>query len=190
MIVGTYTGEGLVFKQSEDNTIELVESLKLHENAIKGLCVADGLIFSVCADASAAFTRISDFGCEKYVEEGHEMIANGCDSADNGDFVSVSRDLKVRVWNKDGVQVIDTPHQNSIKCVAISKDGDLILSANYAGFIGIYQQSTGQWLKWFHPNHAGISSITRTDKGDFFASSYDGRIHFISLESPNLQKAA
>ena len=180
VVIGTYTGEGLVFKRNNENRIELIESLKLHENAIKGICNNDEIIFSVCADASAAFTRISDFGQEQYVEEGHGMIANGCASAESGTFVSVSRDLKLRIWTEAGVEVVDTPNENSIKCVTISADGETVITGNYAGFIGVYERAIGVWTKWYHPSYAGISSLTRLDGGDFMASSYDGKVHFIA----------
>ncbi|PWW40329.1 WD40 repeat protein [Idiomarina loihiensis] len=189
VVVGTYTGEGLIFKRDAQGAIALIESLKLHENAIKGICVNSEQIFSVCADASAAFTRISDFERAHYVEQAHDMIANGCASAENGNFVSVSRDLKLRIWNGIAMEVIDTPNENSIKCVTISADGKYVVTGNYAGFIGVYERDSGVWLQWYHPSYAGISSLSRTPKGDFLASSYDGKTHFLAAESLIKRKA-
>ncbi|GMM85551.1 hypothetical protein [Pseudoalteromonas sp. MTN2-4] len=180
VVVGTYTGENLIFKRNESGKVVLFKSIKSHANAIKGVSANNNTIFSVCADTSASFINIKDFSTAEFMEEGHSMIANGCASSDDGVFVSVSRDLKLRVWEDGEVSVIDTPHQNSIKCVAISSDGNLVVTGNYAGFIGVYDRSSQEWVKWYHPSYAGISSLSRTENGDFLASSYEGRVHLVT----------
>ncbi len=189
-IIGTYTGEGVVLNLNEQRQPEYLTELHLHSNAIKGICADQDMIFSVSADCGAMFYRIADFIKGAEHRHAHDMIANGCASSDAGRFVSVSRDLKLRIWENMEASVVDTPNQNSIKCVGMSADGEFVVTGNYAGFIGVYQVSSQRWVSWFRPTNAGISSLTRLASGDFVASSYDGNLYTVSVSSRLAEQVA
>ncbi|MDC9821104.1 WD40 repeat domain-containing protein [Pectobacterium polonicum] len=179
-VVGSYTGEGIILREV-NNRIQVTDIVSLHQNAIKGVALSDSLIFSVCADSAAAFHKISDLSCHKYIPKAHDKIANGCDGTDSGTFVSISRDLKLRVWNDEKATVIETPSQNSIKCVALSKNNKYIAIGNYTGWVGIYDLTSERWSYWQRRSFSGISSIKST-ADNFVFSTYEGICEYVISE--------
>lgn len=177
VIVGAYTGEGVLLKVTAPGTIEHVRDLRLHENAVKGVAVSGDFIFSVCADTSAAWQRISTLETVKVLPDAHDRIANGCVGLGDGRFASVSRDLKLRIWEPDfTASVIDTPHTHSIKCVAAG--GGLIATGAYDGHVAVYDPEAASWRTVVRPTAAGISSLAYdAEGGRFLASSYDGTVY-------------
>lgn len=183
-IIGSYTGEGLVFRQESSGTAALVAIIPLHHNAIKGVAVSDGVIFSVCADTAAAWHSVEDFRPLIRREHAHDRIANGCAALGGGVFASVSRDLCLRIWRNDERQKISTPHSHSIKCVAVSPSGTLIASGSYDGHVAVYQTTTGRFMAVIRPTMAGISSLAADPrKPGFWASAYDGKVYWIPTEA-------
>lgn len=182
-IVGTYTGEGLVFQQDETGNVHHIQTIPLHTNAVKGLSASSEAIFSVCATGAAAFHRISDFECAVNIEHAHDRIANGCTAIGANGFASISRDLKLRLWQGNGVEVLETPHQNSIKCIASSVNGAFIATGNYTGTVAIFDVSEKLWVRVLRPTATGISSITAGPTEDtFIASAYDGKLYVIPIK--------
>ncbi|MEU3986177.1 WD40 repeat domain-containing protein [Streptomyces sp. NPDC026672] len=177
-VVGTYTGEGLVFSLADDGSVVLETALPLHTNAVKGVAVAGDTIFSVCADTSAAW-----FSTETLTETGrsadaHTKIANGCTGLATGGFASISRDLKLRIWTGRECVVVDTPHDHSIKSVSASADGRYVATGGYNGLVAVHDRETGTWPVVVRPTTAGISSICYDSDNDvFLAGSYDGNVH-------------
>jgi toxoflavin biosynthesis protein ToxC len=181
LIVGTYTGEGLVFRMDGDN-LSLNATLALGENAIKGVACSDAFIFSVCANASISWFSIPDFQCVKRLANAHDRIINGCATMGSNLFASISRDLTLRVWQDGVASVFPSPHRNSIKCIAASSDGRYIATASYGGTIAIFDIETRKWIVVTRVSAAGISCITTGARnGEFLASSYDGRIHHVMV---------
>lgn len=178
-VVGAYTGEGLLFRIPEPGKAEFVRELPLHANAVKGIAVSGDFLFSVAADASATWYRLSTMEKVVTVDDAHGRIANGCAGLDGGRFASVSRDLKLRIWEADRtVTVLDTPHTHSIKCVSASADGRFVATGSYNGRVAVYDRVEGEWLPAVRPTTAGISSLSFDhDNGQFLASSYDGRVY-------------
>lgn len=182
LMVGSYTGEGLLFTLDQDSLPAFEKEIKLHQNAIKGICCSENEIFSVCADYAVARHAIDTLTEKSYIANAHDKIANDCACA-KALFVSVSRDLKIRLWLEDNVETIKTPHKNSIKCVAISDDSEYIASGDYRGYVSIYHRPTNKWVAWHHPTSSGISSLIFVPgHNHFVASSYDGCIHVMECE--------
>lgn len=176
VVVGSYTGEGIVLSESDDDVFHS-GTLQLHQNAVKGLAASGSTLFSVCATGAAA---LHDAGTlEPLFERGdaHTKIANGCAVLPDSRFVSVSRDLKLRLWSGDGFRVFDTPHRNSIKCCAVSCLGDYIATADYGGMAAVFSVADEEYVLQCRPTAAGISSIVGDPKGGFLASSYDGQLY-------------
>ncbi|GFM89697.1 hypothetical protein PSCICO_50960 [Pseudomonas cichorii] len=180
--IGTYTGEALVFAL-EAGQPRFVTSIQLHENAIKGIAADETFLFSVCATAAAAFHRISDFGLERYLDKAHARISNGCTRIEDG-FASIGRDLKLRLWRNGQDEVYDTPHQHSIKCIAISPDHTQIATGSYGGTVAIFDVAKRRWVAVEKPTASGISCISHNIDGTgFLASAYDGRIYPINVHA-------
>ncbi|MEO3857939.1 WD40 repeat domain-containing protein [Acrocarpospora sp. B8E8] len=178
VIVGTYTGEGLVFCRS-NNGIDYVAELKLHDNAVKGVASSGRYIFSVSADGSCTWFDKDDLTLVKTIHRAHDKIANGCVGLGGGEFASISRDLKLRIWSADfTATVIDTPYAHSIKCIAASADARWIATGTYDGHIGIFDRITGTWAALTRPTASGISSLAYDLRHDvFLGSSYDGQAY-------------
>jgi WD40 repeat protein len=150
----------------------------LHDNAVKGVAANEAYIFSVCATGAAAFHGSKDFRCARHFGDAHEKIANGVAVLADGRFVSVSRDRKLRIWTLNGCEVIGTPHDHSIKCVAANCGSDLIATGSYNGMVAIYDLQRSAWVAIVRPTAAGISSITSAEVPNaFLASAYDGQVY-------------
>lgn len=179
LIVGTYTGEGLIFQRCGAG-LELVKTARLFENAVKGVACNEMWIFSVCATGAAAFHSISELSPLQTIGSAHEKISNGATTLPDGRFVSVSRDRKLRIWSFDDVTTVLTPHDHSIKCVATAPEGALIATGAYDGKVALYDASRQSWSYLGRPTASGISSITPGfHPAEFLASSYDGRIYSV-----------
>ena len=179
VVVGTYTGEGLVFAVSEGTSaLEHVATLPLHSNAVKGVAVSDGVLFAVCADTAASWFDTATLKETGRVQEAHTRIANGCAPLPGGRFASVSRDLLLRLWNGHEAVALPTPHDHSIKCVAASADGRLVATGSYAGTVAVYDTEAHAWTHISRPTAAGISCLHYAPESDrFLAASYDGSVH-------------
>ncbi len=175
-VFGTYDGLGLMFEVSANGVPVFQKAVKLHENAIKGLSYRNGFVFTACATgAVGTFHADSLEGLEGF-EGAHTRIANGCAAYRDG-FASIGRDLKLRLWGESGeAECIDTPHVNSIKCIAVSESGSMIATGSYGGAVAIYDVDQKQWIEVRKVSIAGISSLTWHDD-HFVAASYDGKLH-------------
>lgn len=181
LIVGTYTGQGLIFQRHKDG-LELLKTVQLFDNAVKGVACNASTIFSVSANRVAAFHSISDFRLLRRIQDAHERICNGAATLPDGRFVSVGRDRQLKIWRDDSVVTIQTPHSHSIKCVSTSAQRGLIATGAYDGTIAIYDPQQNRWIYCSRPTASGISSITQTsDPLLFLASSYDGELYRISV---------
>ncbi|MFI2213133.1 WD40 repeat domain-containing protein [Streptomyces sp. NPDC020141] len=178
-VVGTYTGEGLLLRLGGDGA-EHIEDLPLHVNAVKGVAVSGDLIFSVAADASATWYRISTLEKVAALEDVHDKIANGCAGLGDGWFASVSRDLTLRIWDPEQrAETLETPHTHSIKCVAASDDGRLVATGSYNGRVALYDRVNRAWTE-VRPTTAGISSLAYdAERKVFAAASYDGQVYTV-----------
>lgn len=183
VLVGTYTGEGLLFRIPSAGRAEFVTELRLHDNAVKGVASSGTLLLSVCADTSATWIDLTTLETVATIPQAHDRIANGCAGLDGGRFASVSRDLRLRIWEPDRtVSVVNTPHTHSVKCVAGSSDGRLVAVGSYYGEVAVYDRQLAHWVHTTRPTAAGVSSLTYDPAhGDFLASSYDGRVYRIIL---------
>lgn len=178
-VVGAYTGDGLVVRLLDDGSVEHVADLRLHENAVKGVAVSGGLIFSVCADRGVAWHSTETLAEVHRIAEAHDRIANDCVALGDGRFASVGRDLKLRLWEPDFTcRTVDTPHTHSVKCVAASADGRLIAAGAYDGHIAVYDRDAERWTTVTRPTTSGISSLSHhPGRRCFLASSYDGTVY-------------
>lgn len=188
-LVGTYTGEGLLFAVLPDG-LRFLGELRLHKNAVKSLARSGPTLFSVAADASVTWVDIATLTPTRSIDHGHDKIANGCVGlGEDGMFASVGRDLKLRLWGADGSSVaVPTPHDHSVKCVAAGPDGRLIATASYSGCAAIYDRITGEWTEQIRLSMSGISSLCYSQtRGQFLAGCYDGAVYALPRSKPLLR---
>ncbi|WP_323122707.1 WD40 repeat domain-containing protein [Burkholderia alba] len=183
-VIGAYTGEGIVLR-IDGGRVTHVADLPLHPNAVKGIARSGDLLFSVAADASATWTRCSTLEIVATLPGAHDKIANGCAGLVDGYVASISRDLKLRIWSPDQqAEVIATPHTHSIKCVSASDDGRHVATGSYNGRVAVYDRRDGVWRTDVRVTTAGVSSLCYDPRAQvFLASSYDGNVYRIPLQS-------
>lgn len=177
--IGTYTGEIIIVRASEVG-LEFVRIIEMHQNAVKGLASDGVTIMGVSADCATALLAIDGFTIIALWENGHDRIANACCAIEAGLYASISRDMFLRLWDKNGVRhEIPAPHDNSLKCVA-AKNGRIAVG-DYGGHIAVYDLDSEKWTGVLRPTTWGISSIAASRDGDFVASSYDGNVYQLRL---------
>jgi len=174
LLVATYGGELLVLLR-RDGAVALEQIVQAHRHAVKSVVSNGTHVFSVAADTSVAMRDARTLALVVEFRHGHTKIANGAAALPDGRFASVSRDRILRLWTPSGSTEIATPHQRSIKCVAVSHDGRSIATGAYDGRIAVYDLAAERWTVT-RPTISGISSITPFHDG-FIASSYDGRTY-------------
>jgi WD40 repeat protein len=179
LIFGSYTGDILIFKKWQ-NILIFQKSIKLFDNAIKGLCINGEALFAVCANTKIAWVDIKDFNLIRMLDNAHHKIINGCCSLDPGQYATISRDLDLSIWSADKKQTYSSPHPNSIKCIAVSADKKRIMTGAYTGTLAGFNVDRREWYIFERPTASGISSIAYDDMFDIFmASSYDGNVYRI-----------
>ncbi len=198
ILIGSYTGEALLFEKTMSHPFRFVQSINLHSNAIKSMAFNSGVIMSVSATGEAVFVDSETFTVQKRDRHAHSRIANGCASIQGYGFASVSRDLKLRLWNREGICLVDvlSPQKYSLKCVAGSSDGKYVAVGSYGGYISIFDIQNATWVSHLRVTTSGISSIQfdhyRSDENSttFLASSYDGNVYRVRVNSRMVESCA
>ena len=176
LVLATYVGELAVCKFSPNGKLELVGEFKVLNNAIKDLCADDNFVFCGGAAADIAIFDIAEMRVIAQRQRAHKNIVNSCAALGQGRFVTVSRDLHMRIWNGLELELsLRAPHDHSIKCVAVSADKRHVASCSYDGKIAIFDRHSLTWPVYRRLTAAGISSVVYFE-GAFWASSYDGQI--------------
>ena len=179
LLVGTYTGEGLVLAEKGGEVV-LAGTLRLHDQAVKGVAASGNRVFSVSAAGDAG---LHDFGPgprSRNLPGAHDKIANAVCALADGRFASVSRDRKLRLWTDDRARAVPTPHAHSVKCVAATADGRRVATGAYDGTVALFDLDEGTWSPLVRPTCSGISSLCAAAEPDaVLASSFDGCVYRI-----------
>ncbi|UWQ49919.1 WD40 repeat domain-containing protein [Leisingera caerulea] len=176
VFVGTYSGDALLVQRDRAG-VSVVGRVSLHDNAIKGLAANSDTLFSVCATGAVAFHDLSDLKLKRLADPGHDKIANGAVVIDGG-FASVGRDKMLRIWLESGDIAVETPHQNSIKCISANSSGHTLLTGSYTGWIAEFDLTQGVWTRYFKLSTSGVACICYNARtGQFHAVTYDGMVH-------------
>ncbi len=186
LAVGTYTGEILIFEQAADGRLSLHTTLAVHANAVKGLCVQSGRLFSVCANTAVAWHDLDTLALIGLRERMHDKIANACCPAGPGLVASVARDRYLRLWAADGdltapAQAYLSPHQHSIKSLSVSADQRWLATGSYGGTVAWFDLTRRAWTRFEHVSTAGIAALAFDPaRSTFLAAAYDGELHVLS----------
>lgn len=183
LLIGTYTGEGLRLTEDNGRVVARVP-LALHEQAVKGVAVHGHRLFSVSAAGDAGLRKLDGTGRVQHIRGAHDRIANGVCALPDGRFATISRDRRLRLWTGAQAQVVVTPHEHSIKCVAATADGRWVATGSYDGTVALFDLRAGTWGPVARPTCSGISSLCAAAEPDaVLASSYDGCIYRIDARS-------
>jgi toxoflavin biosynthesis protein ToxC len=190
LAVGTYTGEILVFAIN-GNLMQLIKTLHPFANAVKGIACNSDSLFAVCANTNIAWLSLHDWREIRRVDKAHARIANACCMLADDGFASVGRDRMLRLWLYDADIALQTPHPNSVKCVAASPCGRWIASGSYGGTVVLFDRVVNAFLPMRRISKAGISTIcwSATSRG-FVAASYDGVLHVCAIPQTETQRIA
>jgi WD40 repeat protein len=180
LAVGTYTGEALVFDVSGPSLTHLA-TVALHDNAVKALAANGTHLLSVCATGAAGLHALATMETILDLPSAHTKIANGAAVLPDGRFVSVGRDLMLRTWSPDMSTAVKTPHDHSVKCVAASPTGSLLVTGAYDGTVAVYDWRREEWVGFERPTTSGISCVAAApEPGVFLAGSYDGQVYRVA----------
>ncbi len=189
LAVGTYTGEILIFALAGRAT--LVRTLRPYANAVKALAACGDLLFSVCANTDVAWHDMTVGREVRRVARAHTRIANAACALGASGFASVGRDRMLRLWLANGDIAVETPHPNSVKCMAASPDGRWIVSGSYGGTVAVFDRATMAFAPMRRIAKAGISALCWSERtGGFLAADYAGDVHPIAVLAATAQRIA
>ncbi len=170
-VIGAYTGEGLILRRTASG-FAYVGEIRLQAGAVKGVAASPTELFSICADGSASRHPIDGFA--RVGVGRHARIANACGYLGDGRFVSVGRDRNLIVWARDHAETHETPHPNSIKCLAVGFDGAFVATGDYRGTAAIFDVVEKRYCWSGRVSDSGISSLAYDAAGGrFIGGCYD-----------------
>lgn len=185
--VATYIGKIEIFKVTNGGLI-FNKSIKVLNNAVKGICNNGKVIFAVGAAGDASIISLEKNYHVKPLGIVHSKIANGCAFVRDDVFVSISRDLKIRFFreNKKALS-FPTPHDHSIKSICVDSSGRYIATGSYYGRIGVFDYKNKKWIQFYRLCSSGISCIFYSQtKRCFILGSYNGKVYFVNPETKKL----
>ncbi|XP_031263887.1 protein JINGUBANG-like [Pistacia vera] len=130
-----------------------------HADAVTGLTVNNGLIFSVSWDKSLKIWQASDLRCSESVKA-HEDAINAVAVSADGAVYTGSADKRIRVWAKAfnekryGLMATLEKHKSAVNALALSDDGSVLFS-------GACDRSILVWEKEDSANHMVVTGALR-----------------------------
>ncbi|XP_059441693.1 protein JINGUBANG-like [Corylus avellana] len=121
-----------------------------HCDAISGLAVNKGLMYSVSWDKSFKIWNVSNHRCLESVKEAHEDAVNAVVVSDNGAVYTASADGCIKVWERnDGVRrhtLVTTleKHKSTVNALALNGDGCLLFSGGFDRRILVWERENGE----------------------------------------------
>ncbi|XP_062110506.1 protein JINGUBANG [Humulus lupulus] len=130
-----------------------------HSDAVTGLAVNNGMIYSVSWDRSLKIWRTSDLRCVESVKA-HDDAINAIAVSPDGTVYTGSADKRIRVWAKpEGekrhalVATIEK-HKSAVNALALNDDGSVLFS-------GSCDRSILVWEREDSANHMAVSGALR-----------------------------
>lgn len=130
-----------------------------HADAVTGLAVNNGLIYSVSWDKSLKIWRASDLRCLESIKA-HEDAINAVAVSADGTVYTGSADRRIRVWakpfNEKRHVLIATleKHKSAVNALALSDDGSVLFS-------GACDRSILVWEREDSANHMVVTGALR-----------------------------
>ncbi|KAL5552731.1 hypothetical protein UlMin_040132 [Ulmus minor] len=130
-----------------------------HADAITGLAVSHGLIYSVSWDRSLKIWRESDLRCLQSIRA-HEDAINSVAVSSDGTIYTGSADFRIRVWAKPAGEkryvLVATleKHKSAVNALALNDDGSVLFS-------GSCDRSILVWEREDSANHMAVTGALR-----------------------------
>ncbi|XP_020215896.1 protein JINGUBANG [Cajanus cajan] len=130
-----------------------------HADAVTGLAVTNGAIYSVSWDRTLKIWRLSDFRCVESVRA-HEDAVNAVAVSNDGTVYTGSADRRIRVWarhvdEKRHVLVATLEkHKSAVNALALNDDASVLFS-------GACDRSILVWEREDSANHMVVSGALR-----------------------------
>ncbi|KAK7399623.1 hypothetical protein VNO78_10809 [Psophocarpus tetragonolobus] len=130
-----------------------------HADAVTGLAVTNGAIYSVSWDRTLKIWRLSDFRCVESVRA-HEDAVNAVAVSKDGTVYTGSADRKIRVWARPAGErrhvLVATleKHRSAVNALALNDDASVLFS-------GACDRSILVWEREDSANHMVVSGALR-----------------------------
>ncbi|KAM2334078.1 hypothetical protein ACFXTH_011673 [Malus domestica] len=130
-----------------------------HADAVTGIAVNNGLIYSVSWDKSLKIWRDSDLRCVESVKA-HEDAVNAVVVSNDGTVYTGSADCRIRVWSKPFGEkrhvLVATleKHKSAVNALALNDDGSVLFS-------GACDRSILVWEREDSANHMAVTGALR-----------------------------
>ncbi|KAJ1405352.1 WD40/YVTN repeat-like-containing domain superfamily [Sesbania bispinosa] len=130
-----------------------------HADAVTGLAVSNGVMYSVSWDKTLKIWRVSDLRCLESVKA-HEDAVNAVAVSNDGTVYTGSADRRIRVWAKPVgekrhvlVAMLEK-HKSAVNALALNDDGSVLFS-------GACDRSILVWEREDSANHMVVSGALR-----------------------------
>ncbi|BFG16277.1 hypothetical protein CerSpe_025510 [Prunus speciosa] len=130
-----------------------------HADAVTGIAVNNGLIYSVSWDKSLKIWRETDLRCVESVKA-HEDAVNAVAVSNDGTVYTGSADRRIRVWAKPFGEkrhvLVATleKHKSAVNALALNDDGSVLFS-------GACDRSILVWEREDSANHMAVTGALR-----------------------------
>ncbi|CAJ1938221.1 unnamed protein product [Sphenostylis stenocarpa] len=130
-----------------------------HADAVTGLAVTNGAIYSVSWDRTLKIWRLSDFRCVESVKA-HEDAVNAVAVSYDGTVYTGSADKRIRVWARPAGEkrhvLVATleKHKSAVNALALNDDASVLFS-------GACDRSILVWEREDSANHMVVSGALR-----------------------------
>ncbi|KAG5000078.1 hypothetical protein AAZX31_08G128600 [Glycine max] len=130
-----------------------------HADAVTGLAVSNGAIYSVSWDRTLKIWRLSDFRCVESLKA-HEDAVNAVAVSNDGTVYTGSADKRIRVWARPAGEkrhvLVATleKHKSAVNALALNDDASVLFS-------GACDRSILVWEREDSANHMVVSGALR-----------------------------
>ncbi len=176
-----YSGgyDGCVRTWQSDGTC--TSTFDAHHGPIKSLAwsASTGLLIAGSSDGSLSAWNNGQEAWRATTDD--LVLVNAVACADEaGLVVSASRDLRVRIWDAATGALIETlgqGHRKSVKAVAVSSDGKLILTGSYDGTAIVWHRNKRgwQWTPLRLHGKPGVPAVA-LGEGALFTAGWTGTV--------------
>ncbi|CBI14905.3 hypothetical protein VitviT2T_026504 [Vitis vinifera] len=116
-----------------------------HNDAVSGLAMAEGFMYSASWDKSFKIWRTSDLRCVESVKA-HDDAVNAVAVSASGTVYTASADGCIRVWERTGEERTHTlittleKHKSTVNALALSGDGSSLFSGGCESWILVWER--------------------------------------------------